>query len=73
MTKRPETDTNAERDRPVQIEITREMIEAGRAVLRDSFGGETESANRFVDFADTVETLLVRCLALSGLAVSGQA
>lgn len=40
------------------IEITPEMIEAGRVVLREAFGGETEGANRFVDFPETVERLL---------------
>jgi len=42
----------------VEIEVTPEMIEAGVAILRASFGGETEGSNRLVDFSETVQTLL---------------
>lgn len=42
-----------------EIEITPEMIEAGVALLRREFGGQTEGANRFVDFPDLVRRLLL--------------
>jgi Holliday junction resolvase len=44
--------------RESEAEITEEMIEAGRAVLRRAFGGETEGANQFVDFPETVRLIL---------------
>lgn len=50
------------------IEITPEMIEAGVEVLRREFGGQTEGANRFVDFAEVAEQLLRS--AISGRATS---
>ena len=34
------------------------MIEAGRAALREAFGGETEGANRFIDFEETAASVL---------------
>lgn len=58
MTKRPEKATPTERDRPVEIEITPQMIEAGVSILRREFGGETEGQNRYVDFPETVRALL---------------
>lgn len=44
-------------DRPA-LEITPQMVEAGRAVLREAFGGETEGQNRFVDFPDVAESVI---------------
>lgn len=41
-----------------EVQITPELIEAGVGVLRDAFGGETEGANRFVDFSQTVQAIL---------------
>jgi hypothetical protein len=46
----------------LEIEITSAMIEAGVAVLRAEFGGETEGANRFVDFPEVVDLILRKCL-----------
>ena len=49
-----------QRDRPEQTElvITPAVIEAGVAILRREFGGETEGSNRFVDFPETVREIL---------------
>ena len=46
-------------------EITPEMIEAGIAILRRDFGGETEGQNRFVDFRETVQAILKASLETS--------
>lgn len=45
-----------------EIEITPQMIEAGVAVLRREFGGQTEGANRFVDFPEVVAAILAQAL-----------
>lgn len=61
MTKHLDSDSQGQRDRLV-IEITPAMIDAGVVVLRRELGGETEGANRFVDFPEAVEAILVAAL-----------
>ena len=51
------------RDRPAaELIITPAMIADGVAALRRAFGGETEGANRFVDFAQTAEAVIAAAL-----------
>ena len=46
-----------ESPRNQEIKVTPEMVKAGKAVLREAFGGETEGNNRFVDFEEVVRRL----------------
>lgn len=48
-----------EKDLPL---VTPQMIEEGVKILRREFGGETEGQNRFVDFRDVSERLILLAL-----------
>ena len=48
-----------------KIEITPGMVAAGVAVLREAFGGETEGANRFVDFEEVVSSVVRKAFQVS--------